>query len=272
MQQMCKSRVLAAIAIVCSSAACDSEHTVDNESVLCPGSTLTVNGEHHSISIAAPSTLVRTYAADGVRETVELIPRDRRWNGSLGLYIPSGIGSTHIVAEEGIQFFSTSEDLQQWIEWNRSVGGQLRYTSDGLFVRWTVSHAADKDSGPKHSLAVSVFQLLLDGEKPDNLTGARPEAFSLSIPDSACTIGNPRNSTFVASEPATIGGRAYSGWALDVMKAHDITAEEVEQVVEHGESVVTGNLTTYMPPNSSSWANSFRVKTTNSGKVVLIVK
>jgi hypothetical protein len=54
------------------------------------------------------------------------------------------------------------------------------------------------------------------------------------------------------------------------MKAHDITAAEVEKVIGHGEAVVTGKFTTYMPPSSSSWTDSFRVKVDNTGKVALV--
>lgn len=242
------------------------------EIVLCPGSSVTVMGEASSLTVRATSLTTRVYQVEDFDFATDLIPRWERWNGNLGIYRPSGSGDTHTVLEEGQQFFSNEDELYDWVEWAKRWGGELHYTSDGLLLRWATSYRGAQEAGPKRSLSVDVVQLMLRGHKPAGLDGADDAAFTVRNPaNGRCTVGAAMHSTFVASEPATVGGRAYSGWALDVMKAHGIKPADVEYTIEHGRPVLFEGMMTYMLDHArEDWRKDFRVRVDGSGKVVLV--
>jgi len=256
--------------IACALVACGGRPDMA-EIVLCTGSKVAVRGAGSTLTVGATSLTTRSYVVDDFDLVIELIPRFQRWNGNLGLYRPAGKGDTHTIIEEGQQFFSNEEDLYQWIAWARRWGGELRYTSDGLLMRWQVRHRGAEEAGPKRSLNVDVVQLMLRGRKPDGLQGADDAAFAITNAKSGCVVGAAMHSTYVASDPARIGGRAYSGWARDVMKAHEITFDQVEDRIAHGRARTSGEITTYSPPPGvDDWRQSFVVQVDRSGKVILV--
>jgi hypothetical protein len=242
------------------------------EIVLCPGSSVTVMGESGSLTVRATSLTTRAYQVEDFDFAADLIPRWQRWNGNLGIYRPAGNGDTHTVLEEGQQFFSNEDELYDWIEWAKRWGGEIHYTSDGLLMRWTTRRRGAEEEGPKRSLSVDVVQLMLRGRKPQDLGGADDAAFTVRNPRKGrCTVGAAMHSTYVASMPATVGGRAYAGWALDVMKAHGIKAADVEYTIAHGRAERFEGLTTYTnEPEGADWRKKFRVRVDGSGKVVLV--
>lgn len=241
------------------------------EIVLCTGSKVAVRGAGSLLTVGATSLTTRSYVVDDFDLVLELIPRFQRWNGNLGLYRPAGKGDTHAVLEEGQQFFSNEEDLYQWIAWARRWGGELHYTSDGLLLRWQVRHRGADEAGPKRALNVDVVQLMLRGRKPRGLRGADDAAFAITNAKSGCFVGAAMHSTYVASAPATIAGRAYSGWARDVMRAHEITADQVEDRIAHGRARTAASITTYSPaPGGDDWRKSFVVQVDQAGKVILV--
>ena len=260
-----------ACAFVCVLAACGGPPG-KAEIVLCPGSSVTVMGESGALTVRATSLTTRAYQVEDFDFAAELIPRWQRWNGNLGIYRPSGSGDTHTVLEEGQQFFSNEDELYDWIEWAKRWGGELHYTSDGLLMRWTTRHRGPAEQGPKRSLSVDVVQLMLRGHKPQGLGGADDAVFTVRNPEKGnCIVGAAMHSTFVASGPATVGGRAYSGWALDVMKAHGIKATDVENTIAHGRAERFEGLTTYTnESDGTDWKKKFRVRVDGSGKVVLV--
>src|SRR5262245_20476566 len=178
------------------------------EIVLCKGSTVTVRGDRSVLTVGASSLTMRSYHVDGLDFAVELIPRWERWNGNLGIYRPSGSGDTHLVLEEGQQFFANEEELYQWIDWAKQWTGELEYTSDGLLMRWNFGKRAPDAEGPERFLSADVVQLMLRGVKPAGLRGANDAAFTIENPATHCEVGAAMHSSFVASEPATIGRRA----------------------------------------------------------------
>lgn len=265
----------AAIALVCAVAglfASCGGPPGKAEIVLCPGSSVTVMGEASALTVRATSLTTRVYQVEDFDFATDLIPRWQRWNGNLGLYRPAGNGDTHTVLEEGQQFFSNEDELYDWVEWAKRWGGELHYTSDGLLLRWATKHRAGNEEGPKRSLSVDVVQLMLRGEKPQGLGGADDAAFTVRNPDHGrCTVGAAMHSNFVASSPATVGGRAYAGWALDVMKAHGITAADVEATIAHGRAERFEGMTTYTwAPEGADWRKQFRVRLDSGGKVVFV--
>ena len=240
------------------------------EIVLCKGSTVTVRGGASVLTVGASSLTTRSYHVDGFDLAAELIPRWERWNGNLGIYRPSGGGNTHLVLEEGQQFFANEEELYQWIDWAKRWPGELEYKSDGLLMRWNFGERAPAGNGPERFLSVDVVQLMLRGAKPAGLRGANDAAFTIESPASRCVVGAAMHSSFVASEPATIGNRAYAGWALDVMKAHGIRAEDVEYVIAHGRASDFDGKTGYLPPDELEGKRSFRVVVDETGKVLRV--
>ena len=269
---MKKKRVLAGLtAIVLASAlvACGGPPG-KAEIVLCKGSNVTVRGDASVLTVGASSLTTRTYHVDGFDFAVELIPRWERWNGNLGLYRPSGGGDTHLVLEEGQQFFANEDELYEWIDWAKRWAGELEYKSDGLLMRWNFGRRAQGADGLERFLSVDVVQLMLRGEKPVGLRGANDAAFTIENPAPHCVVGAAMHSSFVASEPATVGNRAYAGWALDVMKAHGIQAADVEYVIAHGRASDFDGKKGYLPPPELKGKQSFRVIVDGSGKVVRV--
>jgi hypothetical protein len=259
-----------AMQVACALVACGGRPDMA-EIVLCTGSKVAVRGAGSTLTAGATSLTTRSYVVDDFDLVIELIPRFQRWNGNLGLYRPAGKGDTHTILEEGQQFFSNEEDLYQWIAWARRWGGELRYTSDGLLMRWQVRHRGAEEIGPKRSLNVDVVQLMLRGRKPHALQGADDAAFTITNAKSGCVVGAAMHSTYVASEPARIAGRAYSGWARDVMKAHEITYDQVEDRIAHGRARTAADITTYSPqPGGKDWRQSYVVQVDRTGKVILV--
>jgi hypothetical protein len=260
-----------ACAMACVLAACGGPPG-KAEIVLCPGSSVTVLGESSALTVRATSLTTRVYQVEDFDFATDLIPRWQRWNGNLGIYRPAGKGDTHAVLEEGQQFFSNEDELYDWVEWAKRWGGELHYTSDGLLMRWSTRHREPAEEGPRRSLTVDVVQLMLRGRKPEGLGGADDAAFTVRNPArGGCTVGAAMHSGFVASEPATVGGRAYAGWALDVMKAHGIKAADVEATIANGRAERFEGMTTYTwAPAGSDWRRQFRVRVDGSGKVVLV--
>src|SRR5262245_5579430 len=240
------------------------------EIVLCKGSTVTVRGDSSVLTVGASSLTTRTYHVDGFDFAVELIPRWERWNGNLGIYRPSGSGDTHLVLEEGQQFFANEEELYEWIDWAQRWPGELEYKSDGLLMRWNFGERPPGSDGPQRFLSVDVAQLMLRGGKPAGLSGANDAAFTIENPSQHCSVGAAMHSSFVASEPATLGRRAYAGWALDVMKAHGIQAEDVEYVIAHGQASDFDGKTGYLPPPGREGRQGFRVIVDAAGKVLRV--
>jgi hypothetical protein len=97
-------------------------------------------------------------------------PRAERWYGSLGLYYPGPgdhwkehNGITRGVVEEGQQHFKTVEESLKWVRsrtWQPYV-----YRDDGLMIGWSKTL-------PRRQLNVEVWQLYVDGKKPQRLPGS----------------------------------------------------------------------------------------------------
>jgi hypothetical protein len=132
---------------------------------------LTASGE---IVIEAGEGSRRTYRWDGCTKSVKLRARTKRWFGSLGLYydgvgtawwVPCG-GTNRAVIEEGQQGFETAEEALDWL--SRRTAYEYVYTSDGLVIGW-------ESNARRRALHVEVWQLLVQGNKPAGLAGAKDD-------------------------------------------------------------------------------------------------
>jgi hypothetical protein len=147
------------------------------EVVMSPGMRITATTSAGTIVITAVDDRTRAYTWDGATRSVEMSPRGRRWNGSLGLVYPGSgehwrdhRGITRCVAEEGQLHFKTVEEALRWIADRHAIGFVCR--DDGLMVGWY------KDLARKQ-LNVDVWQILIDGKKPRRLPGSHDEKIIL---------------------------------------------------------------------------------------------
>ena len=238
-------RLCVAIWVICVSG-CSFASSDSNEVVMCPGSRIDTEVGGQAVSIIALNTLRREFVAKGagVDVTVEMWPRRERWDGSLGLYVPTGFGSIHVVAEEGLQHFDSMTEVQTWLAWNRQLM-PLSYTSNGLVVGWKYrTRPAGISSGPPAALSVEVWQILIRGSKPDELAGAEDKLFKVSMPLATCTHPAP----YTASPPTVIDGRKVAGRVVDFLKERGVPLARLEQVLREGTKESDGDLTIYRTP------------------------
>ena len=166
----------------------DIKHGVPQacETVLSPHteiSAITANGK---ITIASGKGCKRYYTWDGTTRWVIMIPREKRWNGSLGLYFPGPgdhwkphKGITRGVLEEGQRHFDSVEKAVEWLEELKEAqaldaGQHMSYvhSRDGLVVGWgRALH--------RNQLNVKVWQILIKGEKPNDLPKSIDDAITV---------------------------------------------------------------------------------------------
>jgi hypothetical protein len=253
-------RISFAMLAACALVACGGRPDMA-EIVLCTGSKVAVRGTGSSLTVGATSLTTRSYVVDDFDLVIELIPRIQRWNGNLGLYRPSGKGDTHAVLEEGQQFFANEEDLYQWIDWARRWGGELRYTSDGLLMHWSMRHRGANEAGPKRSLNVDIVQLMLKGQKPQ---GCRARTMTLSrLPMARAAASSAPRCIVCRKRSGDDRWARIPGWARDVMQAHGITAEQVENRIAHGRaSVIRASTYSRASVGEEDWRQSYVVQVT----------
>lgn len=148
--------------------------TTYNELVMTEGMSITAeNSLYGTITITAGKGFERSYTWAGDTRSLVMWPRKERWNGSLGIYYP-GPGShwkehdgiTRAVVEEGQKNFSSLEALMKYVK-KYSNHGEITYADNGLFVSW------GKNTGAGGTLQVDVWQLLINGNPPNEIPGSQ---------------------------------------------------------------------------------------------------
>ena len=144
------------------------------EIVMAPESRITATTNLGTIVVTSGKGLKRSYTWEGATRSVEMIPRRKRWYGSLGLYYPGPgehwfphKGISRAVLEEGQQHFASAEEALAWIKgrtWMPFV-----YTSTGLVVGWGKVLA-------RKQLNVEIWQIYIARSKPVRLPGASDTA------------------------------------------------------------------------------------------------
>ena len=142
----------------------------ENEVVMSPGMKITATTPTGTITITAGKGLKRSYSWEGGTRSVEMWPRKKRWDGSLGLYFPGPgyhwkehNGITRGVLDEGQQHFKTDAEVKAFLA-NRKYMPFV-HRNDGLMVGW------DKTLS-RNQLGVEVWQIMIDGKKPTKLEGS----------------------------------------------------------------------------------------------------
>jgi hypothetical protein len=194
-----------------------------NEIVMSPGMTIEAKNENGDIVIKADNVLQRIYGWDGNMVKIKMLPRDKRWDGSLGIYSPSSDKEVHMVVEEGQQHFNSSKEAIEWLSWQNNRMKYV-YTSNGLVIGWYKT---------KNATSVQVWQFYICGHKPTNLPGAKDNLIKISFAKGVLPqdikVGH-----FLSNKPQKIAGRWYSGKAIDMMQEKNITPEKVEKTIAEG--------------------------------------
>lgn len=157
-----------------------------NEVVMSPGMKVIAETRMGKMIITAGEGLKRSYTWDGATRSVEMVSRDERWYGSLGLYFPGPDqhwkehkGITRGVVEEGQQHFKTAEEAQEWLAERKYM--PYVYRNDGLMVGWDTVPA-------RKQLNIEVWQILIDGKKPTQLEGAQDDKIAVEEPKASAKM------------------------------------------------------------------------------------
>ncbi len=147
----------------------DNSIPVANEAVMTPKMQITVNSRYGPITIVAGNGLKRTFYFDGATRSIEMYPRKTPYFGNMGLYytgpgfhwLPVN-GIVRCVAIEGVLNFPNLDKTIDWLSQKPAEISRL-YRNDGLCI-WI-----SKRDG---TLGVDIFQIYINGKKPNKLTGA----------------------------------------------------------------------------------------------------
>ncbi|MCP3673693.1 MAG: hypothetical protein GY829_04390 [Gammaproteobacteria bacterium] len=231
------------------------------ETVMCEGMEIFANRKGERLHIKADSMMSRTYTINDINVSVSLIPRLSRWYGGFGLYRPNGVDNLHLVIEEGVQHFSSSDEALEWLDWQNDRLGYM-YTSSGLILGWKYQV---KDERQK-ALTIEVWKFFVNGVELKNMSGANNEHLFIVDPGEPCQA--QLEESFTPSKSKTIDGRLYSGKVIDLMYERDILPSKVEQAIKDGEAQSRDSHTFFFYNDSE--AGFFWVKVDRSGRVVLI--
>ena len=141
------------------------------ELVMAKGDKIIATTEAGRIEVTAGDGLNRSYTWDGATRSAELLPRTKRWYGSMGAYYPGPgehwkehNGITRGVLQEGQQHFEDVEAAKKWLaqqgEWYSTV-----FTDSGLVVSFS------KVEG-RRQINVEVWQITINGKPPRGLKGS----------------------------------------------------------------------------------------------------
>jgi hypothetical protein len=125
-----------------------------------------------TIAITAVDEVTRTYTWEGATRGIELTFHPCRFSGDLGLYHDAQgphwrphHGIVRCFAEEGQQDFKTVDEAMKWIQTPEQQ--PCVYHGDGLAVVWRKLNEID--------LNVKVWQILIDGKKPERLPASEDD-------------------------------------------------------------------------------------------------
>lgn len=202
------------------------------ELVMAPGVTIEANTDSGKIVIEAVDRLTRRYSWGSNSKIFKLNPRPKRWMGGKGAYRATGDQDTHAVLEEGQQHFYSESEVLTWLR-QQDERMHWIYTQEGLVVGWYETNAPPPQ---RVALIVDVWQIYIQGKKPNRLPGASDQRVRVS----RATSLEPEVGVLIPSPPTSIGGREYSGKAIDFMKEGNRSSVEVEEVIKRAKQAVRG--------------------------------
>jgi hypothetical protein len=229
-----------------------------------PGMVIEAKTHFGDIKIEANNKLTRTYSWNSVQKQFSLGARWQRWHGSKGIIRPSGDKDMHAVLEEGQQHFYSVEEALAWLAWQMERMKWV-YTSDGLVVGWY--EAKDKKSRDT-ALLVEVWQIYIQGKKPESLPGATDDKITITFNGS---ITYPEIGNVTPRAPEMIEGRWYTGMALDYMDQEKTSPDIVETVIKKANKRQKGEYFWYYGWGLDPSMPHLSVCTNTKGKVMLVV-
>ncbi|MEA3209696.1 MAG: hypothetical protein QOE70_2753 [Chthoniobacter sp.] len=165
----------------------------ESETVMTPGMRVTATNPNGTVTITAGEGTRRHYSGTGWQKSLSLIARSARWNGSLGLYDPASSFSPYgrLLAEEGRIHCTSISEAMRWLY----VGSALNhptYTNNGLVFCYSIAVPPDAAREPARS--VELWQLYINGRRPQHLPGANDRAIRVeggSIPNTSMAYRAP---------------------------------------------------------------------------------
>ena len=149
------------------------------EIVMGEGARIAAKTSVGEIVIEAGRDYERIYTWDGATRLAKLAPRRKRWYGSYGIYSPGEVswssngGITRGVLNEGVLWFYTTEEAIRWLSLT-SPAMKWVFNDDGLVVGW-------RKTMQRKQLDVEVWQIMIDGRKPNRLLGSKNDAINVFV-------------------------------------------------------------------------------------------
>lgn len=147
-----------------------------NEPALAPETVVTATTLSGKISVRAGKGLQRWLTWNGTTRHLEMVPRTKKWFGSLGLtgqgtwpHVGEGTVAMSYDVEEGLQHFKTPKHASKWIYAQTKIMTYV-WRNDGLMVGWQV----DTREGVR--ISVCLWQVLISGKMPKALPDAQDES------------------------------------------------------------------------------------------------
>ncbi len=149
-----------------------SEEPAVNGAVLSPGHSIQASNKNGKVRISYVTSVKRKYEWDGRVKIVTMIPRKELFEGRLGLYNPAsswGLNPFEIrlVVEEAAINFASEEQIYAFLRQSSDYMDWV-YTNNGLVVGFGRTPS-------RRQINIDLWQILLRGQKPNGLIGAKPE-------------------------------------------------------------------------------------------------
>jgi hypothetical protein len=156
------------------------------ENVLTDGMTITARTPSGKISIKGGKGCLREYAGENWSKKSNLIPRNMRWYGSLGLYDPADSDTMNgrLIVDEGRQFFASESEALRYFQRLSGYYGRLTYNNSGLLIAYKIVDVG----GGEPTRSLTIWQIYINGKKPSSLRGAIDNTIEITgglIPDTA---------------------------------------------------------------------------------------
>ena len=163
------------------------------EAVMVEGMSISFTNSNGSMTVTAGKGFERRFTWAGDTRTVIMYPRKKRWLGSLGMYNPGAYipgklepwtyhdGIKRFVVEEGQRHFTNTTDVVKWLA-TRSKFYDYIYNDQGLVVGLAFDRQPQSPDGPAGTLHVDVWQIYINGKKPQKLDGSKDQDITVYYP------------------------------------------------------------------------------------------
>lgn len=159
----------------CTNLSSNSHKEIPCETVMSNDMKICATYHDDKICITSEGSTKRIISVGEKIYSMTLVPRTKRWHGKLGLIEPeqpknifkSKDGTTRLLVTEAQITYNSVESSIERLQFYKNNGYNLVYNDDGLLVMWQESVLPEQNV-----LDVSLFQILINGEKPKKLPGS----------------------------------------------------------------------------------------------------